>query len=337
MPDWATFAAATVVLTLLILYFTRRSRRTLERIRVVDSRDDLAVAAGRDTDEGSGGAATGSAPTEKAPVSERIDEARPPVTSDEDPAHRSTDDGHATDAVDDRTEPNRAPLDRDEPVLTTTLLLVNAAASQALALVVLVALAWWTAVPASAFGLAEAHPVLGSAVIPAFGSAVVSVLDAPSIPAAIGLGAVAGVALYAGNESIARLATRVGIAVPDRLREAMAPGDAREWGLLLGIVLPVVALFEEALFRGALIGVFAVGLAVDPWLLAVASSVAFGLAHSAQGRIGIAVTGLLGLGLAGLFVVSGSLLLVIVAHYVVNASEFVVREGVGVESASADE
>lgn len=308
MPDWATFAAATVALTLLLLYFTRRSRSTLDRVRVVDSPSDVGVAGEGDTDASSTDGATGSAPIESGSVPTHVDEERPPTH------------------VENGPEPEGQPPDPDEPVLTTALLLVNAAASQALALVVLVALAWWTAVPASAFGLGGAHAVLGSAAVP--------VLDAPSVAAAIGLGSVAGVALSLGNEAIARLATRVGIAVPDRLREAMAPGDAREWGLLLGLVLPVVAVFEEALFRGALIGAFAVGLAVDPWLLAVGSSVAFGLAHSAQGRLGVAVTTLLGLGLAALFVVSGSLLLVIVAHYVVNAAEFVVHEGLDVEFGS---
>ena len=105
--------------------------------------------------------------------------------------------------------------------------------------------------------------------------------------------------------------------------------DAGEWALLLAVVLPVVAAFEEALFRGALIGALSVGVAVDPWLLVVASSVAFGLGHGAQGRLGIAVAGGLGVALAGLFVATGSLLAVAVAHYVVNALEFVAHERSG--------
>jgi membrane protease YdiL (CAAX protease family) len=45
----------------------------------------------------------------------------------------------------------------------------------------------------------------------------------------------------------------------------------------------------------------------------------------------MAVTGALGFVLAAAFVVTGSLLSVIVAHYLVNALEFVVHEGLGVE------
>jgi membrane protease YdiL (CAAX protease family) len=101
--------------------------------------------------------------------------------------------------------------------------------------------------------------------------------------------------------------------------------------VLLGGVLPVVAGFEELLFRGVLVGALSVGFDVSPWLLAVASSVVFGLGHGAQGRLGVLVTTSLGLVLAAAFVLSGSLLLVVVAHYLVNALEFVVHEGFDVE------
>ncbi|MDZ5811753.1 CPBP family intramembrane glutamic endopeptidase [Halorubrum sp. AD140] len=104
------------------------------------------------------------------------------------------------------------------------------------------------------------------------------------------------------------------------------PAPPASWVLLLGVALPTVAVFEEALFRGALVGALAAGFAVDPWLLAVGSSVAFGLGHGAQGRLGIVAAGALGLALAGLFVATGSLLAPVVAHYVVNAVEFTVHE-----------
>jgi len=70
---------------------------------------------------------------------------------------------------------------------------------------------------------------------------------------------------------------------------------------------------------------------VSPWVMAVVASGAFALGHGAQGRLGMVVTGALGLVLAAAFVVTGSLLTVIVAHYLVNALEFVVHEGLGIE------
>ncbi|WP_058365516.1 CPBP family intramembrane glutamic endopeptidase [Haloparvum sedimenti] len=197
--------------------------------------------------------------------------------------------------------------DPPRPVLTTRALLANVAVSQALALGVLAALAWWTEVPAAAFGLAAAV----------------------ATPRLLAVGVVAGTLLYLGNEAAAALARRAGYSPSTRLREAMAPTTRGEWGLLLGVVVPVIAATEEAVFRGALVGALALGLGLDPWLLVAVSSVAFGLGHGAQGALGVAVAALLGAVLGALFVATGSLLAVVVAHYVVDALEFGVREGVG--------
>jgi membrane protease YdiL (CAAX protease family) len=76
-----------------------------------------------------------------------------------------------------------------------------------------------------------------------------------------------------------------------------------------------------------LVGALSTGFGVSPWLLAAGSSVAFGLGHGAQGRAGVAVTGALGFVLAAAYVLTGSLLAVVLAHYLVNALEFVVHEG----------
>jgi membrane protease YdiL (CAAX protease family) len=308
MPDWAAFAAATVALTLLLLYFTRRSQRLLDRARIVDSRSEVAGSErGSATETPSTGAPPIDAGDTDVPPVEARDPDTPPAESDG--LGGATDDpSDATDDLSDATD--------DRPVLTTRLLLVNAATSQAVGLAVLAVIAWWTAVPATAFGLGGPHPTLGASALPFLGT-----------PEHVALGVGAGVALAAGNEAAARLGSRVGLAPSDRLRAAMAPGTPAEWVLLLGVALPVVAAFEETLFRGALIGALAAGFAVDPWLLAVGSSVAFGLGHGAQGRLGIAVAGALGVALAALFVATGSLLVPIVAHYVVNAAEFAVHEG----------
>jgi membrane protease YdiL (CAAX protease family) len=96
--------------------------------------------------------------------------------------------------------------------------------------------------------------------------------------------------------------------------------------VLLVVVLPLVAGFEELLFRAALVGGLAAGFGVSPWPLAVLSSAAFALGHGAQGRVGMVVTGVLGFALAALFVVTESLPAVVVAHYLVNALEFAVNE-----------
>jgi len=91
----------------------------------------------------------------------------------------------------------------------------------------------------------------------------------------------------------------------------------------------IIALVEEFLFRAAAIGAAALALPVSPWVLAVVSSVGFALGHGAQGRVGVVVTGALGFALAAGFVISGSFVVVVVAHYLVNAMEFAVHEGLG--------
>jgi membrane protease YdiL (CAAX protease family) len=75
-----------------------------------------------------------------------------------------------------------------------------------------------------------------------------------------------------------------------------------------------------------LIGVPTAAYSFSPWPLALASAGAFALGHDAQGRVGIVVTGLLGFVLAAGYIFTGSLLVVVIAHYVVNALEFVVHE-----------
>lgn len=193
--------------------------------------------------------------------------------------------------------------------MSTTSLLVNVAVSQGLFGALLVLGAWVTEIPLSALGL---------------GTGDVSLLM-------LAIGTALGVGLYVVNELGAALGERVGIANSEELREALAPGSGVEWAVLLLVVLPIIAGFEELLFRAALVGVVSAGFGVSPWLLAALSSVAFALGHGAQGPGGIVVTGLLGFVLAAAFVLTGSFLVVFVAHYLVNALEFVVHEGFDID------
>jgi membrane protease YdiL (CAAX protease family) len=199
--------------------------------------------------------------------------------------------------------------DATAPAMSTPVLVANVVASQGLVGLLLVGLASHWSIPAWAFGLA-AEPMVGTA---------------------LALGGAVGVVFYLLNETVAVAGRRRGGAGSERLRATLAPDSAVGWLLLLVVVLPLVAVVEELLFRGALVGVLAVGSGLSPWLLAVASSAAFALGHGTQGRLGVVVTGLLGFGLAAVFVFTGSLLVVIVAHYVVNVCEFVVHEGLGLE------
>lgn len=187
---------------------------------------------------------------------------------------------------------------------------LNVVASQVVVVVLLLGLAWVTDVPGGALGFSG--PEGG---------------HSAAIAAGIGL----GLALYVLNEMSVGLLDQFGIAYSEALRDALSPETMRGWLALLLVVLPVIAAAEELLFRAAIIGGIEAGLGVSPWLLVLASSIVFAAGHGLQGPGGVLVTGSLGLLLGAAFVISQSLLVVIVAHYVVNALEFVVNEGFGID------
>ncbi len=224
----------------------------------------------------------------------------------------TTDEVRVREPVAPGTEPTEPwETDPTQPEMTTSMLLVNVAITQGLFGGLIAAGAWLFEIPPKALGLAGNSFVLSAA--------------------AVGVGVAFGVVLWAGNELSAAVADAVGAAYDESLRGMLAPDSAGGWVVLLGVILPIIALVEELLFRVALISVPAAGFGFSPWALAIVSSALFALGHGAQGRVGIAVTGGLGLVLAGGYILSGSFLVVVVAHYLVNALEFVVHEGLGVD------
>ena len=217
-------------------------------------------------------------------------------------ARRGDPDRH--DSRDDPPEPWDDPpgVTDGTPSLSTGALLANVAVTQGLFGGILAAGAFYFAVPPSALGLGGE--------------------DLTLLAAGIAL----GTALWVGNELAAALADAVGATYDENLREMLTPESGLGWAALFGLVLPVVALVEEFIFRAAVIGVPAAGFGTPAWALVPVSAGAFALGHGAQGRVGVAVTGGLGLVLAGAYAVTGSLLVVVVAHYLVNALEFLVHE-----------
>ncbi|WP_247007592.1 CPBP family intramembrane glutamic endopeptidase [Halorientalis litorea] len=199
----------------------------------------------------------------------------------------------------------------DHGTLSPGALLANVALTQGLFGGLLLAAAWYTEMPLRAFGVTAAPLSTG-------------------LPA-LGVGVALGITLYAANEIGAASADAIGVEYDERLRSMLSPDTTRGWLTLLLVVLPIVAGVEEFIFRAAVVGATTAGFAVSPWAMAVVSSLAFALGHGAQGRVGIVVTGSLGFVLAGAFILTGSFLVVFVAHYLVNALEFVVHELLGIE------
>lgn len=179
--------------------------------------------------------------------------------------------------------------------LSKSTLYLNVAVSHGLVLSLLGLLYWWTGVSIQPLGV-EVAPDWRWLVILTLG-------------------------LIAFNESADRVARTIGVA-DNPLRELLTPDSWVEWLVLSGLLLPIIAVTEETLFRGVLIGAFGVGTPIPPVVLVLGSGLAFGGAHTAQGRLGVGIATLLGLGLGTVYYWSGSLWLVIGAHYLVDLVEF---------------
>lgn len=349
MPAWTTFAIVVAVVTLVVLVLSQLTTRTVTPASelVSESPPPTDHAGGERTPRAESTQTAANGDESRRPAGERGTRADTEgVRSDEtDSSNANTDadpeaypsnvdpsDGVPSDAgrseagperdggradFSPETEPrgaaNRRPVPRsdvagyvDATPVTTRALLVNVVLTQGFFAVVLVAAALYAGIPGAALGVdsTTAYALVGLAV---------------GIPA--------GGILYVASEVGSGLAMRYDVDHSEALREMLAPQRPGEWVFLLVVVLPTIAIFEEVLFRAAMIGAMEAGFGIDVWVLAVGSSVLFAVGHGIQGTAGVVVTGVLGFVLAALFVLTESLLVVIVAHYVINALEFVVHEG----------
>lgn len=148
----------------------------------------------------------------------------------------------------------------------------------------------------------------------------------------LGLGLGVGIVLYLATELLIPAVTVLGLEYEPGY-EQLFTGSPGGWPVFLGIVLPAVSLREELTYRIALIGVAATLFGTSPWLLAGGSTLLFGAIHF-TGDGGVVIAGLLGGGLAIAFVLTNSLLLIVVAHTVVNGAEFVVHYGLDLDPGS---
>jgi len=298
VAGWAPFTVFVAVLTVLLLLLSRQSQQLIEQLETSDSRQELAG--------------------EEHPTSDtnHVTESRANETAETDADKPRRESGDSVQPEAGGTDRELSQPEKQEPLpadyeLTPKALLLNVGVTQGLVLVLILAAAWYFSIPAEAFGVTGEPMSTG----------------VPAITA----GVLFGVVLWIGNELSTTVADAVGAAYDETVRELLAADSPGGAIALFGVVLPIIAVAEELLFRAALIGVPAAGFDISPWLLAVVASIAFALGHGAQGRVGIVVTGLLGFVLAAGYIISGSLLLVIVAHYVINALEFLLHEYLDIE------
>lgn len=142
-------------------------------------------------------------------------------------------------------------------------------------------------------------------------------------PEALALGVGLGAALYLLTELLIPAVKALGLPYEPGYGEIVSstPGG---WPTFLGVVLPAISLREELIFRVALIGVAATLLGGSPWVLAVVSTLVFGAIHF-TGDGGVVIAAIFGSILSVVFVLTNSLLAVVVAHTIVNGTEFVVH------------
>ncbi|ELY44375.1 CPBP family intramembrane glutamic endopeptidase [Natronorubrum sulfidifaciens] len=311
MTAWATFAGITGVVLVLLLGLSHLTQSSFSETAVDDDSNGSAPESSSELPS--------EPPHEPAATSDSVTDTAD-SSDDHGPALRAETDADidlsdapsrpTAEMTSEHAGAHRQPAETDPRSLSTGELLANVALSQGLFALVLLGAVIYTAIPADALGIEFSAAYLEQGLV---------------------LGTVFGLVLYVANELAAAAATRFGFEHDEQLRELLAPESTRGWIALLVVVLPIIAVFEELLFRAALIGVLSAGFGISPWLLAVVSSVAFALGHGMQGSVGIVVTGALGFVLAGIFILTGSFLVVVVAHYLINALEFIVHEGLEVE------
>lgn len=151
--------------------------------------------------------------------------------------------------------------------------------------------------------------------IPRFGAAALGLAHPGGGAAALLAWTAAGLAggfLVVGGAHLAGHA----LGIPERpLLQALLPESRRE-RTLFAAISAAAAGGEELAYRGY--ALVALGGALGPVGAAVATSISFGFAHAYQGPLGIVRTGLTGLVLAGVTLLSGSLWPAIGAHALLN-------------------
>jgi len=106
----------------------------------------------------------------------------------------------------------------------------------------------------------------------------------------------------------------------DVVVRSIRPRSAREWPWVL-LALAPIALMEELLFRSLLLGAFAPHVNILYFVIGV--SIVFGLLHMPQGEWGVIGVILVSLILSVLFLWRESLLVVVIAHWLMNVMQLV--------------
>jgi membrane protease YdiL (CAAX protease family) len=113
----------------------------------------------------------------------------------------------------------------------------------------------------------------------------------------------------------------------------LLPRTSREFQTFTGVAV-TAGFCEEVLFRGFLMG-YLVSVTGSLWLAIALSSLVFGAGHAYQGVKGVTATTLAGLGFAGVYVFTGSLVYSMAIHALVDINAGVLGRMVFAEESQA--
>lgn len=140
--------------------------------------------------------------------------------------------------------------------------------------------------------------------------------------ATVAEGVALGFALYALAIVVGVAGEVAGLPTDRSALATMRPDRAAQWPVHLVAVLPLLALYEELLYRGLVVGATFTALypLVGPTrsLLIVVSAAVFGATHLHMGRGGALQATAIGLGLVVAALARDSLVVAVVGHYVLN-------------------
>jgi membrane protease YdiL (CAAX protease family) len=130
----------------------------------------------------------------------------------------------------------------------------------------------------------------------------------------IGLGMVLFIPLYLGAVALEQLLQSIGFSVPSTPLPDSLPSTTIGQVLLAVVLVVVVAISEETIFRGYLCLRFK-GLMASPVVAVVLSAFIFSLGHGYEGSAGVVTVGVMGAIFAIVYLWRGSLVAPIVLHF----------------------
>ncbi len=130
----------------------------------------------------------------------------------------------------------------------------------------------------------------------------------------IGLGIILFPGVFFLVGAVEKAFQSAGLTLPENPRPSFLEATGAAQLLLASLLVVVVALSEETIFRGYLILRFA-AITGSPALAAIISSLVFSLGHGYEGSAGMATVGVMGLILAAIYVWRGSLTAPMTIHF----------------------